>query len=69
MLIQHGNFSKNALVLLENCKICKKIVDVRCVKEKKKIGMMDGRAPGIEPGSRTFEKPRALLCFFFIFVY
>ena len=55
MLIQHGNFSKNALVLLENCKICKKIVDVRCVKEKKKIGMMDGRAPGIEPGSRTFE--------------
>ena len=56
MLIQHGNFSKNALVLLENCKICKKIVDVRCVKEKKKkkkIGN-DG-ALGIEPGSRTFE--------------
>ena len=32
----------------------------------RKIG---SRAPGIEPGSRTFEKPRALLCFFFIFVY
>ena len=46
MLIQHGNFSKNALVLLENCKICKKIVDVRCVKEKKKIGMMGRTGAG-----------------------
>ena len=32
MLIQYGNLSKRELILFENCKICKKIVDVRCVK-------------------------------------
>ena len=32
MLIQHGNLSKHWLALLDNCKICKKIADVRCVK-------------------------------------
>lgn len=35
MLIQHGNLPKHGLILLENCKICKNIVDVKCVKVEK----------------------------------
>ena len=39
MLIERGNLSKNGLILLENCKMCKIIVDVRSVKvERSKKG-------------------------------